>query len=49
MNTLGSLGPAALSTGEAVGGAIQRPGPTILGFVAANLVAAAVAARAGRF
>jgi MFS family permease len=46
-NTLGSFSLGAISLGAAVGGLVHRPLATILLFVAINLVAAAIAARAG--
>ena len=46
-NTLGSLSLGAISLGSAVGGLLQRPVTTIAAFTAVNLVAAAIAARAG--
>jgi MFS family permease len=46
-NTLGSFSLGAISLGAAVGGLVQRPLATIVAFAAINLVAAAIAARAG--
>jgi MFS family permease len=45
-NTLGSLGLAAVSLGEVLGGLLHRPVTTIFVFTAINLVAAAIVARA---
>jgi MFS family permease len=46
-NTLGSFSLGAISLGAAVGGLVHRPLATIVLFAAINLVAAAIAARAG--
>lgn len=47
LNTLGSLGLGAASLGSALGGVLHRPVATFVVFTSVNLVAAAVAARAG--
>jgi MFS family permease len=46
-NTLGSLSLGAISLGAAVGGLLHRPVTAFVVFTAVNLVAAAIAARAG--
>ncbi len=46
-NTLGSLSMGAIALGSAVGGLLHDPVTTILVFTAVNLVAAAIAGRAG--
>jgi MFS family permease len=48
MTTLGGAAMVAVAVGQAIGGAVHDPVPTIVAFTLINLVAAAVAAGFGR-